>query len=69
MMTNEIIDYFLQKEKGNYRSAMAWLIGRMDGAERFEQHIKSICGVSIETTVEAVERTIKQRVWSRGRAL
>lgn len=34
MTTDEYVDYFLELNDGNARAAIAWLIGRMDGAER-----------------------------------
>ena len=57
--TSDIIDYFLLKHDNDHRGAMAWLIGRMDGAERFEQKVKAICGERISTTIEKISEKVE----------
>jgi len=61
MTTNELIDHFLSRHNNDHRAAIAWLIGRMDAAERFEKRIKEACCVLCTTTIEIIEKQKKDR--------
>jgi len=66
---NDIIDYFLKVHHEDHRSAMAWLIGRMESAERevirYKREHEKLFYTSIfnnrqlKTTVEAISEEIE----------